>query len=183
MALQNNYLKVGLYECKIKIGATLYKVKGIKTLDIEPEGWSSRADGDDSAIGVASGRTGFAKGTAEFSVCDLETIAALTGETFVLTGATPNQVNTLSAHGRRQFPEFSIEGRTTSLFTYGTNTLPADSHIKVHHCKLTKEPKAATLKMNKEGFQPYNFEFDAWADVTTDHIYDVIDYETATAIT
>lgn len=182
MALSTNYLRTGLNECYVKIGATLKKVKGIKTLTIDPEAYSSRAEGDNTAIGVASGFTGFAKGTAEFSVCDLETIMFLTGETAVNTGTTPNMVSTNSFHGTRQFPEFSIEGRTFNLQAYGTGTLPADSHIKVHHCRLTKPPIPSGHKMSKDGYQTFNFEFDAWADVTTDHMFDVIDYETATAI-
>jgi hypothetical protein len=183
MALSTNYLRIGLNESYVKIGAVLKKVKGIKTLTVDPETWSSRAEGDNTAIGAISGFTGFGKGTAEFCVCDMDTIAFLCGETAVLTGATPNQVSTLSFHGTRQFPEFSIEGRTTNMQAYGTGTLPADSHLKVHHCRLTKAPIPSGHKMNKEGYQVFSFEFDCWADNTTDHIFDMIDYETATVIT
>ena len=183
MSLQTSYLQVGLREAKVKIGASLKSIKGIKMLNIDIESWSTRAEGDDMAIGASAGNTGFGKGTIEFAVCDLETIAFLTGETIVSTGATPNQVNTFSAHGRTIYPEFSIEGKTTALAAFGTGTLPADSHIKVHHCVLTKHPNNLSKKMRKDGYQVFNLEFDCWADQTTEHIVDVIDYETATAIT
>jgi hypothetical protein len=183
MALQTSYFKVGLTEVKVKIGASLKAVKGIKTLNIDVEGWSTRAEGDDMALLAMGGNTGFAKGTAEFAVCDMETINFLTGETAVNTGVTPNQVATNSVHGDTVFPEFSIEGRTTHLSTYGAGTIPADTHIKVHHCVLTKRPNNLNLKMSKEGLGVFSFEFDCWADQTTKHLVDNIDYETATAIT
>jgi hypothetical protein len=181
MALQTDFFSIGLKDAKAKIGAVLYDIPGIKKLSFDPEMWTARADGDNIAMMVTTGLTGFGKITCENAIFSQATLAALMGTTVGTSGTTPNQVETLDLKGNTVFPEFILEGSSSFIQSWGSGTVPADTHMKAYHCRISKLPQFV-MGMPKDGYNVYNLELEVWADQTTEKIVTFTSNETAAAI-
>lgn len=181
MALSTDFFQIGLKDAKAKIGAVLYDIPGIKKITLDPETWVARAEGDNIAMLASTGFTGFAKATCEAAVFSQATFAALIGTTVGTSGSTPNQIETLDLKGNTVFPEFRLEGTSSFLNAYGSGTLPADNHMVMYHCRVSKPPQFV-MGMPKDGYNVYSMELEVWADQSTEKIATFVSNETAAAI-
>ncbi|NLH62462.1 MAG: hypothetical protein GX452_13770 [Ignavibacteriales bacterium] len=108
-------------------GGSAVDIFGARKMSIEFDGVAKPAEGDDKTLAYNSAFKG-AKVSFEAMAVDLEALSALTGQTIVDSGSTPNQTSTLSIKAAPA-PFGVLKG--TGVIIQGAGTLPAEVEFEI----------------------------------------------------
>lgn len=178
--LMHEVVLVGLRDLEFKVGATLTKIGKAMELSIDGLGDDQLSKGDDRVVAYGAQKT-HAKVSIKTASLSLNAKAALTGDTVVESGTTPNVVATYQFKAGA-VPTGTLTGQVAYVqgVTGLTGTLPKDAHFVFTN--FTIDPNSFKIGLKIGDKNTVDFSGTVIPDAS-DVIFQILLHETATTIT
>lgn len=153
---------------------TAYQVPGIQQCGLDPEMLAKSLYGPDGTLVDVYSKVRGVSGTVSHGRISLQLLSVILGSQVEDSGTSPNQSKTLHMNWQDITGYFRIQIR----MAYNSSLQGGDTHAVFYKCKI----KSFKLEFKNEDFATVSFTFDALPRYHDGKIVDLIENETASAL-